>query len=177
MLTTDNLRSVSDMQCAATFLPVAQAVVSWSCGIMSLMDQRNDHDPRLAKSLTYWMKYSAYTAVGRTLRKGEAKLQQRRMEEAEAETCQKEQRQRDITDRIARLTAEQELNIQYLIAFGVRASERQAFQRILRDTAEHGGLTLREAARLARAQTDAHNENSQFDVAGGESQTSSVEAS
>jgi hypothetical protein len=30
---------------------------------------------------------------------------------------------------------------------------------------------------LARAQTDAHNENSQFDVAGGESQTSSVEAS
>ena len=95
--------------------------------------------------------YSSTSDTGRNVRRGDAAVRLKEMLAAEASIREQEQIQAQIWDRIERLCAEHELNMQYLIQFGVTACERGVFQRILREVAEHGGLSLREAADLAHA--------------------------
>ena len=88
---------------------------------------------------------------GITIRKGDARLRLQEMRRVEEATSRQEQLDAEIADNITRMNAEHALNMQYLIEFGVRADERYEFQRILCETAEHGGMSLREAANLAHA--------------------------
>lgn len=111
-------------------------------------------------------RYGAETSLGRTLRKGDAKLLLQRMQEAEAAVEALEDLNRQISDRIARISAEHELNMQYLMQFGVSADERAVFQQLLAKISQHGGLTLDEAAVLSRAQL--HAETSRTNQTSGE---------
>jgi len=97
-------------------------------------------------------RYGAETSLGCNLRKGDAKLLLKRMQEAEAAVEALEDLNRKVSDRIARISAEHELNMQYLLQFGVSADERIVFQKLLAEISRHGGLTLDEAASLSRAQ-------------------------
>ena len=53
-------------------------------------------------------------------------------------------------------------DMQYLIQFGVRACEREQFRTLLSQVAEHGGLSLSEAANLTHAMTQRKGSESDF---------------
>ena len=55
-----------------------------------------------------------------------------------------------IGDRLQRLQAAHELNMQYLIMYGVSAEERHVFRDLLLKVVNNGSLTLRETTNLAR---------------------------
>ena len=92
--------------------------------------------------------YAAHSEIGIALRQGDARLRLKEILQAESVVKQAEEFNEQITDNIARINAEHELNMQYLIQFGVRADERLQFQQLLEQVANHGGLSLREAANL-----------------------------
>ncbi|QDT38398.1 hypothetical protein [Stratiformator vulcanicus] len=117
-------------------------------------------DPLAGEIPSVLENYGVDTTTGRLLRQGDAKLMLKRMAEAEETIAEQERINREVTDRIELSVAEKRLELQYLIEFGVRASERQAFQVLLSEVAEHGGLTLREAAGLAHARMTAINQSS-----------------
>lgn len=95
--------------------------------------------------------YPAHSEIGRILRRGDAKKRLAEMDEVEAMIAQQERQHAEVADRIARTMAEHELNMHYLMHFGVRADEREEFRQLLGETADHGGLSLVEAANLAQA--------------------------
>ncbi|MCA9027546.1 MAG: hypothetical protein KDA86_20220 [Planctomycetaceae bacterium] len=94
--------------------------------------------------------------------------------EVEASVSEQEKANRQIADRIARMNAEHEVTMRYLIEFGVRALERAEFQRILEEMALVGGLRLQEAAGLAHARVMAAGQRSNGEGDGG---SSSMESS
>ena len=110
-----------------------------------------DRNPLAGELPALLARYGADTPIGRKLRSGDAKVLLRKMESAEATIRAQEQLNRRIEDRLQRMTADHELNMQYLLQFGVSAVERLRFQQTLGEVALHGGLTVREAATLAHA--------------------------
>ena len=101
--------------------------------------------------------YAAHSEIGIALRQGDARLRLKEILQAESVVKQAEEFNEQITDNIQRMQAEHELNMQYLIQFGVRADERVQFQHLLEQVSDHGGLSLREAANLAHAMTQSSN--------------------
>jgi hypothetical protein len=95
----------------------------------------------------------ATSEIGIVLRKSDAKARLREMAEVEPTILRQEAINSEIADRIERLHAEHQLNMQYLMQFGVSAAERETFRAILEEVSRHGGLGLREAADLAHART------------------------
>ncbi len=107
-----------------------------------------DHNPLDSYAPKLFDQHPAHSELGIALRRGDARLRLKEILQAESAVQQQEIINEQITDNIARMQAEHELNMQYLIQFGVRADERLQFQQLLEQVAEHGGLSLREAANL-----------------------------
>ena len=101
--------------------------------------------------------YAAHSEIGIALRRGDARLRLQEILQAESVVKQAEEFNEQITDNITRINAEHQLNMQYLIQFGVRADERLQFQQLLEQVSNHGGLSLREAANLAHAMDQSSN--------------------
>ena len=111
------------------------------------------HNPLDSYAKTLFEQHSAHSECGIALRRGDARLRLQEILQAESAVQQQEVINEQITDNIARIQAEHELNMQYLIQFGVRADERWQFQQLLEQVSNHGGLSLREAANLTHAMT------------------------
>ncbi|QDT45179.1 hypothetical protein Pan241w_52980 [Gimesia alba] len=97
--------------------------------------------------------HPASSDIGIAIRRGDARLRLQEIRQAEAAVKHQEALNTQINDNIAHEQAEHQLNMQYLIQFGVRADERSQFQQVLEQITEHGGLSLREAANLTHAIT------------------------
>lgn len=115
---------------------------------------RNPYDSALP---TLFAEYPATSEIGRHVRRADAQLQLKAMADAEQGVQQQEELNRQIADRLARMRAEHELAMQYLVQFGVTANERETFRSILEEIAQHGGLDLRQAANLAHARHETEN--------------------
>ncbi|MEX1096265.1 MAG: hypothetical protein WED34_09465 [Planctomycetales bacterium] len=120
--------------------------------------RKPDRNPLDSAAPTLFAAYPAASTIGIHVRRGDARLRLREMAEAEGTIRRQEQCNAQITDRIARQIAESQLRLQYLIEFGVSSAERETFRHVLEQVAQHGGLSLREAANLAHAQHAAGTE-------------------
>lgn len=101
-----------------------------------------------------WSLLSAFSAVnefGRLFRQVLAQRCRDDLATVEADLVHEQQQVETIENRIARIDAEHNLRMQYLIHFGVTPEERHEFQRLLEESAVHGGLSPREVAALAHA--------------------------
>ncbi len=105
----------------------------------------------------FFDQHAAHSEIGIALRQGDARLRLKEILQAESVVRQAEEFNAQITDNITRINAEHQLNMQYLIQFGVRVDERLQFQQLLEQVANHGGLSLREAANLTHAITQTSN--------------------
>ena len=101
--------------------------------------------------------YPADSPIGRKLRKAFARQQLRNMEDVESLIAAEIQQAAEIENRLERMVVEHQLNMHYLIELGVSASERALFTELLRETIEHGGFTLQEAADLAHSRATQRN--------------------
>ena len=110
-----------------------------------------DHSPLDSYAKTLFEQYAAHSECGIAIRCGDARLRLQEILQVESAVKQQEAINAQITDKLVRQQAEHELNMQYLIQFGVRADERTQFRELLEQAAEHGGLSLREAANLTHA--------------------------
>jgi hypothetical protein len=111
--------------------------------------EKNPYDSAAPK---LFAAYPADSDIGILVRQGDARWRLSEMAQAEEEIRQREASNAAITDRIERARAEHELNMHYLIHFGVAASERREFQRVLEQVGRTGELSLREAAGQVRTQ-------------------------
>ncbi|MBI1312135.1 hypothetical protein GC176_12660 [bacterium] len=120
----------------------------WQSGGMALNlpDHRDDKAVRSLLS-----EFSAATDLGQQLRQALAKRTLRDMAAAEADLTREQEQAAAIEERLSRMEAEHSLRMQYLIHFGVTPEERHEFQQLLEESAQHGGLSPREAATLAHA--------------------------
>ncbi|QDU10901.1 hypothetical protein [Gimesia aquarii] len=110
------------------------------------MRNTSAHRPLDSYAKTLFEQHSAHSGCGIALRRGDARLRLNEILQAELAVKQQEMINEQITDNIARQQAEHELNMQYLMQFGVRADERQQFQQLLEQVAKQGHLSLREIA-------------------------------
>lgn len=101
--------------------------------------------------------YTPHSELGIALRKGDARLRLKEMDAAEPTVRSQEAINLMVRDRLIRMQAEHELDLQYLLQFGVFAAERETFRQILEEVSRHGGLSLRQAADLAHAKRLAEN--------------------
>ena len=115
------------------------------------MRKSPDRNPLDSYAKKLFEQHPAHTEIGLAIRRGDAKLRLQEITQAESAVKQQEKMNANITDNISRIQAEHELNMQYLIQFGIRADQRRQFQQLLEQVAEHGGLSLREAANLSHA--------------------------
>lgn len=100
--------------------------------------------------------YSAFTGIGRALRKGEAVRELKRLRDSAVEIETELERVRQIRDRIARNAELNRVEMAHVLEFGISPHDRAAFQHVLEDVADHGGLTLQESAALAHARNMQH---------------------
>ena len=100
--------------------------------------------------------YSAFTGVGRALRKGEAARELKRLHDAATDIEADLDRVKQIKNRIARNTELNRVEMAYVVEFGISPHDRVAFQLVLEEVVGHGGLTLHEAAALAHARNMAN---------------------
>ncbi|MCA9097740.1 MAG: hypothetical protein KDA36_05120 [Planctomycetaceae bacterium] len=131
----------------ASYRPVRdrKPAVPYSPGMRN--PERNPYD---SGAPTLFAEFPADSKIGRLVRQGDARWRLKEMLEAEEETLRQEQENSLISDRIARERAVHQLDVQYLIRFGVTATDREAFQRILAEVGQTGALSLREAADLVQ---------------------------
>lgn len=115
----------------------------WQFGRMEAAEPRN---PYHSYAGTLFAQYPADSPLGRTMRQADARKRLTEMDEAEAETGREQALRAKIAGRIERMEALHRLNMDYLIRFGVRADKREAFREVLKEVAEQGSLTLRQAA-------------------------------
>ena len=118
-----------------------------------ISDHSKGHNPLDSYAPRLFEQHSASSETGIAIRRGDARLRLQEIRQAESAVKQQEALNAQIADNIAREQAEHQLNIQYLIQFGVRADERLQFQQLLEQISEHGGLSLREAVNLTHAIT------------------------
>ncbi len=126
-----------------------------------------DHNPYDGTNPELRGRHGAETACGRAIRQADAVSRLEELAAAEAVFAEQERLTAEILDRLARMHAEHQLNMQYLIEFGVSADERFAFQVLLQEIALHGGLTLQEAANLVHARKIADDQSGNAPAAGG----------
>ena len=117
--------------------------------------------------------HAAHSEFGIAIRRGDARLRLQEILQAESVVKQAEEFNEQITDNIARINAEHQLNMQYLIQFGVRADERMQFQQLLEQVSDHGGLSLREAVNLTHAIVNQNGSGSSSDSSSFSSSVSS----
>ncbi|MDP1796786.1 MAG: hypothetical protein Q8K78_04860 [Planctomycetaceae bacterium] len=115
---------------------------------MTFTPERNPYD---GTHSDFRGEYAATTPMGRAVRQSDAITRLQAMAAAEVAMVARERMNAEIADRLARMNAEHQLNMQYLIQFGVSADARCAFQVLRHVIAQHGGLTLQEAANLVHA--------------------------
>lgn len=96
--------------------------------------------------------------MARTIRRGDARLRLKELAIAEVSLCEQEWEFAAIVDPLQRRCAQHSFDMGCLIRFGCRADERTTFREILSGVAEHGGLTLFEAAKLANSICSQRNE-------------------
>ena len=96
--------------------------------------------------------YSAMSEFGQMLRKALAKRSLTEMAAVENELICELQQASTIDNQIARMNAEHSVRMKYLIHFGITPDERHEYQRLLSESALHGGLSPKEAAALTHAQ-------------------------
>lgn len=97
--------------------------------------------------------YGSNTELGRIIRREDAKQMLQRMDAVEQQTSLEEGTAIACACRIEEQMQLHRISIEYRLHFGVAARERHAYRLLLQQIAEHGGLTLREASRLAAANT------------------------
>ena len=98
-------------------------------------------------------KYRVDEPMGRLLRSSNAKRLLQAMQQQEAMIAHRQQGIEAVEDRLQRINEQHRLEMQYLMDFGVIASHRQEFQRILEEVIVNGGLRLQAAADLAYARS------------------------
>ena len=98
-------------------------------------------------------KYRIDEPMGRLLRSSNAKRLLQAMQQQEAIIAQRQQEIEGVKDRLQRINEQHRLDMQYLMNFGVIASHRQEFQRILEEVIGNGGMRLQAAADLAYARS------------------------
>tara|TARA_R110002111_G_scaffold164386_3_gene230572 strand:- start:25424 stop:25846 length:423 start_codon:yes stop_codon:yes gene_type:complete len=113
-----------------------------------ISDHSKGYNPLDSYAPNLFEQYQASSEIGIAIRRGDARLRLQEIRQSETAVKHQEALDAQISDHIAREQAEHQLNMQYLIQFGVRADERLQFQQLLEQIAEHGGLSLREAANL-----------------------------
>ena len=97
--------------------------------------------------------YRVDEPMGRLLRSSNAKRLIQAMQRQEANISQRQQEIEGVEDRLQRINEQHRLDMQYLMNFGVVASHRQEFQRILEEVIVNGGMRLQAAADLAYARS------------------------
>lgn len=113
---------------------------------------------------TLFEQHPPESKFGIAIRRGDARLRLQEMLKAEESVKNQERINTRITDHLSHMQAEHQLNMQYLMQFGVRADERMQFQEILEQVSEHGALSLREAAKLAHLTIQANGSDESGDV-------------
>ncbi len=98
-------------------------------------------------------KYRIDVPMGRLLRSSNAKRLLQAMQQQEEMIAQRQQEVEAVEDRLQRINEQHRLEMQYLMDFGVIASHRQEFQRILEEIIVNGGMRLQAAADLAYARS------------------------
>ena len=111
-------------------------------------DDSTGHNPLDSYAKNLFEKHPADSEFGKIIRRGDARLRLQEILKAESTVKQQEELNQQISDGIERIQADHQLNMQYLIQFGVRADERLQFQQILEQVAEDGNLSLRQIANL-----------------------------
>lgn len=100
--------------------------------------------------------FPAGSSLGKQIRQQEAAQLISAMKSAEFTVEQSEQRNRQIQNRLHRMTEEHRLNMDYLIRFGIKADQRQQLLAILEQVEQQGNFTLQQAIdhanEMARAQ-------------------------
>ncbi len=135
--------------------------------------KNSDKNPLDSYAKNFFDQYAAHSEIGIALRQGDARLRLKEILRAESVVKQAEEFNEQITDNIARINAEHQLNMQYLIQFGVRADERIQFHHLLEQVSDHGGLSLREAANLTHAIVSQNGSGSSSDLSPSSSSLSS----
>lgn len=135
---------------ATTSLGTARApsAIKPYSALMRKLDETPRADPINAWEAMY-RRYPANTDTGRRLRQAVAKTWLRDMDRLSAEVAEREAAAAEITESLARMQAEHELNMQYLVHFGVTLQEQEQLRSILEEVQRDGQLTIREAARRA----------------------------
>ncbi len=130
-------------------------------------DHSNGHNPLDSYAKKLFDQHSSDSEFGIILRRGDARLRLKEILQAESTVKQQEELNNQITNNISRIQAVHELNMQYLIQFGVRADERQQFQQLLEQTAETGNLSLRQIANLTHVISQSNGPGSSSDFSSG----------
>ncbi len=123
--------------------------------------RKSERNPYDSAAPTLFTEYPPNSDIGRLVRRGDARWRLAEMAAAEQQIHRQEMANAAITSRIARMQAEHELDMQYLIQFGIKASERATFHRILEEVSSNGELSLREAADLVRTRRHTDVERSE----------------
>lgn len=126
-----------------TLVRDGKVVTQYSPGMRKL-NEIPESDPLKAWDYLY-QRYPLSTAFGRQLRQAVAKTWLHNMNQIDAELAQREAADAESVERITRLQSEHELNMQYLIHFGVTLQEREAFRKLLEEVVMQGDLTILKA--------------------------------
>ncbi len=125
----------------------------------------NGHNPLDSYAKKLFDQHTSDSEFGIILRRGDARLRLKEILQAESTVKQQEELNQQINDNIARQQVEHQLNMQYLIQFGVRADERQQFQQLLEQTAETGNLSRRQIANLTHVISQSNGSDNLSDSA------------
>ncbi|MCC7420555.1 MAG: hypothetical protein IT428_09750 [Planctomycetaceae bacterium] len=120
--------------------------------------RKPDRNPLHSAFPLQFQKYDPLSEQGIGLRRADAWQRLKEMNEVEAVVRQREAENDAITGELGRIMAAHQLDMQYLMLFGVFASQRETFRQILEEVTKHGGLSLRQAADLAHAKSLATTE-------------------
>lgn len=94
--------------------------------------------------------YSADTRLGRMLRRADAKLMLERLHQIERAIADQEASNTRVSDSIDRLKRQEELDVRFLMQFGIELEHRHHFRHLLQQTVCSGSLTLQQAADSSR---------------------------
>ena len=103
--------------------------------------------------------YGVDEPLGRELRRSNAKRLLQAMEQDEANIAQRLLEVAAIENRLQQVQENNRLEMQYLMDFGVVASHRDEFRRILEEVIVNGGMRLNAAADLAYARSTPINQS------------------
>ena len=97
--------------------------------------------------------HAANTEVGKILRSAEARRILESLNSHLPEFEQRDNEIRQIEDRIARISAAQRLQLDFMVSFGIDARDREAFREVLEETVRDGRLTPAEIRIIAKSRS------------------------